>query len=322
MDLDTIEFIGSGLNRPECVLTTAAGMVYSCDWRGGVAAIRPDGSQTLWTGTTADLPEGLRPNGIALEPDGSFLFANLGDQVGGLWRLRRNGQVEPILTEIDGNALLPSNFVHRDWQNRVWLTVSSGRMPRSLDFNPEAASGFIVLIDEKGGRIVADGLGFTNECLPDPAGINLYVVETYTRRLSRFPILPGNRLGPKLIVAEFGRGQFPDGMAFDADGNIWIAGIVSNQLIKVDVARGASQTWLEDSDPGYVAEIENAYLRGTLDQTYMQRLVSRKLRNISSIAFGGPDLRTGFLGCLLGESIARLKMPVAGHPPVHWRYDD
>ena len=41
---------------------------------------RPDGTQTLYAGATADLPEGLRPNGIALEPDGSFLLANLGSE--------------------------------------------------------------------------------------------------------------------------------------------------------------------------------------------------------------------------------------------------
>jgi hypothetical protein len=47
---------------------------------------------------------------------------------------------------------------------------------------------------------------------------------------------------------------------------------------------------------------------------------SKQLRNISSLAFGGPDLRTGYLGCLLGESVATLRMPVAGHPPIHWNY--
>ena len=39
--------IGAGLTRPECVLTTRTGHIYTSDWRGGVAHIRPDGSQTL-----------------------------------------------------------------------------------------------------------------------------------------------------------------------------------------------------------------------------------------------------------------------------------
>jgi hypothetical protein len=52
----------------------------------------------------------------------------------------------------------------------------------------------------------------------------------------------------------------------------------------------------------------------------MDKISSRCLRNISSIAFGGPDLRSGFLGCLLGDRIARVPMPVAGTAPVHWEY--
>jgi hypothetical protein len=44
------------------------------------------------------------------------------------------------------------------------------------------------------------------------------------------------------------------------------------------------------------------------------------LRNISSMAFGGADLRDGLLGCLLGEQVARLRLPLAGHPPAHWNF--
>src|SRR3954452_8734038 len=109
LSLDDVDFVGSGLVRPECVLATRAGDLFASDFRGGVSHIRPDGSQTLYLGETADLPEGPRPNGIALERDGSFLFANLGAELGGIWRLDRSGQVRPVLTEVDGVALPPSN---------------------------------------------------------------------------------------------------------------------------------------------------------------------------------------------------------------------
>jgi hypothetical protein len=38
------------------------------------------------------------------------------------------------------------------------------------------------------------------------------------------------------------------------------------------------------------------------------------------MAFGGADLRDALLGCLLGEQVARLRLPVAGHPPAHWNF--
>jgi sugar lactone lactonase YvrE len=320
IDLDRVRFLGTGLVRPECVLATAAGDLYAADWRGGVAHLRPDGTQTLYAGATADLPEGARPNGIALERDGSFLFANLGSEIGGVWRIDRRSQISPVLTEVDGVPIPPSNFVVRDELSRLWLTVSTRVAPRSLDYRRSAKSGFIVLLDERGARIIADGLGFTNECAIDPSGRYLYVNETYARRLSRFPLRPDGELGPKEVVTEFGRGQFPDGMAFDVEGQIWIAGIISNQLMRVDPDSGRVTVMLEDSDAEHVAWVEAAYEASELGRPHMDRIASRRLRNISNVAFGGLDLRTAYCGCLLGDAIATVPMPVAGVPPVHWRW--
>ena len=173
-------------------------------------------------------------------------------------------------------------------------------------------------MDTRGARIVADGLGFTNECLVDPLERYLYVNETYTRKLSRFPLKPNGDLGNKEVVYTFGRGQYPDGMAMDADGRLWVTSIISNQLIRIDPHTGAMDVLLEDSDPEHVDWVERAYLADALDRPHMDTIRSRKLRSISSIAFGGKDLRTAYLGCLLGDSIAALRVPVPGVPPVHW----
>ncbi|PZN98847.1 MAG: hypothetical protein DCF30_13155 [Hyphomicrobiales bacterium] len=318
--LSEVSLLGEGLVRPECVLATKAGDLYTADWRGGVAHLKPDGTQALYTGTTADLPDGLRPNGIALEPDGSFLTANLGTEIGGVWRLTRDGQVAPVLTEIDGEAIPPSNYVVRDHEGRLWLTVSTRMKPRSLDYRPDSSTGFVAVLDERGARIVADGLGFTNECQISPDARWLYVNETYGRRLSRFPIGPGARLGPKQVMHEFGEGQFPDGLAFDAEGQVWIAGVISNQLLRIDPERGTVETVLSETDAEHVAWVEQAFKASELGRPHMDNNPATKLRNLSSVAFGGPDLRTGFLGCLLGEHIAQVRLPVTGAAPVHWRY--
>lgn len=320
LELDNVAVIGSGLDRPECVLATVRGDFYTSDWRGGVAHLLPDGTQTLYAGRTMDLAEGPRPNGIALEPDGSFLFANLGSDAGGAWRLDRKGQIRPVLVDLEGAPLPPANFVTRDAAGRLWLSVSTRLRPRALDYRRNASTGFIVLMDRKGARIVADGLGFTNECLVDPTGRWLYVNETFGRRFSRFELRPDGDLGPKQVVAELGPGQYPDGFAFDAEGNAWTTSIISNQLIRISLATGQSTVMLEDSDAGHVAWVEAAYQADELGREHMDRIESEKLRNISSIAFGGPDLRTAYLGCLLGDHIYGMRLPVAGVPPVHWYY--
>ena len=230
--LDALAWVGRGLRRPECVLATRAGDLYCADWRGGVAHLRPDGTQTLYTGTE---PGGiaLRPNGIALRRDGSFLLAELGEARGGEYRLTRDGTLEDFVTAADGVPLPPTNFVVEDALGRVWITVSTRHLPRAAAYRREVADGFIVLADARGARIVADGLGYTNECAVSPDGAFLYANETFARRLSRFRIGPGGALSARETVTTFGAGTYPDGLTFDAEGHAWVTSIISNRILRV-----------------------------------------------------------------------------------------
>lgn len=56
LGLEGIEYMGSGLVRPECVHCIASGDVFVSDWRGGVTRIRPDGSQQLYAATSGEGP--------------------------------------------------------------------------------------------------------------------------------------------------------------------------------------------------------------------------------------------------------------------------
>jgi sugar lactone lactonase YvrE len=318
VSLADLAFVGAGLKRPECVLATAQGELYAADWRGGVAQVRPDGSHVLYAAT---LPGGrpLRPNGVALRRDGSFLLADLGETLGGVFALARDGSVQPFLEAVDGAALPPTNFVGIDAAERVWITVSTRKAPRALDYRPDCASGFIVLADARGARIVADGLGYTNEAVVSPDGRWLWVNETFARRTSRFALRADGALGPKEVVTTYGKGTFPDGLTFDVEGHAWITSVVSTRVIRV-APDGAQHLVLEDADAAHLAACEAAYLGGTLGRPHLDSVPSRVLKNISSLAFGGPDLRTAYLGCLLGDSIAYFRSPVAGHPPAHWHW--
>ena len=316
--LDDLRFVGGGLVRPECVLANATGDLYTTDWRGGVAHIRPDGRQALYAGPGPD-GMALRPNGVALLRDGSFLITYLGDEVGGVFRVQRDGQVEPWLQRVDGLDLPPTNFVVEDGLGRFWVTVSTRLMPRALGYRRTCSDGFIVRVDARGAAIVADGLGYTNEVAIDPSGRWLYVNETFGRRLSRFALRADGSLGPKQVVCEFGPGTFPDGMAFDVEGHAWVVSIVSNRLIRV-APDGAQTLWLEDADAGHLAQVESAFEAGTMGRPELDGIQSRCLRNISSIAFTGPERRGAVLGCLLGDRLATLDMSVAGLAPTHWHF--
>jgi sugar lactone lactonase YvrE len=311
--------VGSQLHRPECVLATSTGTLYTADWRGGVTRILPDGTETLFTGT---MPDGLtaRPNGIALMADGSFLMAQLGEDDGGVYRLSRSGQITPWLRQADGMDLPPSNYVVQDAEGRTWITVSTRQTPRAAAYRVDVADGFIVCVTAHGlASIVADGLGYTNEVALHPSGQWLYVNETFGRRLSRFEVTPSGALGARETVTEFESGTFPDGLAFDEEGCAWIVSIVSNRVIRV-APDGSQHLFLEDNDPEHVAWVEDAFLRNSMGRPHLDGVRSRRLRNISSIAFSGPDRRTGVLGCLLGNHLESLSMPVAGVAPFHWTF--
>ena len=316
--LDQIQFVGQGLSRPECVLVTAAGEIHTADWRGGVSTLRGDGTSHL---TAGKLPgeRPLRPNGIALTSRRTFLLADLGEALGGVFELALDGSVRPLLERVNGVDLPPTNFVALDAAGRTWITVSTTKRPRALAYRSDVADGFIVLLDAKGARIVADGLGYTNEALVSPDGHWLYVNETFGRRMTRFRLGADGSLSGRETVTAFGEGTYPDGLAFDALGHQWITSIVSNRVIRV--APDGSQTLvLEDADPQHVEWAERAYRTHTLGRPHLDTRAGRRLANISSLAFGGPDLRTAYLGCLLGDSIAMFRTEVPGHPPVHWTW--
>ncbi|MGE0233058.1 MAG: SMP-30/gluconolactonase/LRE family protein [Flavobacteriaceae bacterium] len=309
---EDLVFHGHDLHRPECVLATAAGDLFVSDRRGGVCRIAPDGGQSLIAGR-----DDLLPNGIALMPDGSFLLANLhGD--GGVWRLDRNG-AKPFVMEVDGIALEAVNFVCLDARGRVWICANP---PLGADgrYNTEAGVGFIAMVDPSGrARIVADGIGWANECLVPARGDRLLINETFGRRLTAFDIDSGGRLSNRRVIARFGAGTYPDGLAEDEEGGIWVVSVASNRLIRV-LPDGSQQLVLEDNDPAYIEQLETAYRANKLTRAHLSGSVGRVLSSISSIAFAGPDRRTVYLGSIGGDRLASFTAPVAGTRPVHWDF--
>jgi sugar lactone lactonase YvrE len=297
----SLEPLGSGLHRPECVVVDERDDVYVPDWRGGVTRLAVDGTQQTWLAQRS--PVELRPNGIALMPDGSFLLANLGE-AGGVWHLDRGGRVTPFLIEVDGVPLPPANFVVTDGA-RVWISVSTRHTPRQQAWRPDVADGFIVLVDHRGARVVADRLHYTNEVRPDPSGTWLYVVETFGRRVRRFRIGARGALSAPEVVASFGRGHFPDGLAFDRSGRIWVTSLVSNRLCQVHPE--GVETVLADEHADFVAEVDAAFEAGVMRPEHLGPIAGTTLQHLTSVAFGS-DPTVAYLGTLHGRCVYRARI--------------
>ena len=304
ISLDSLRPVGQGLSRPESVVALSQGQLYCSDAHGGVMAIAPDGQQRL-QGT---LP-GLTPNGIAALPGGRFLAANVGHQ-GGLWHLSVQGEWAQVDIRLDGQPLPEVNFVHVDAMGRLWLCISSAGAPDPV-FTPQAQEGFIVLGDDRGFRVVARGLGWTNELRVHLDSQRLFVNETFGRRLLEFRIAPDGSLHDRRVLIQFGVGDYPDGMALDAEGGIWVASIISNRLYRV--LDGRCERVFSDCDPVLVERLEQLFTSRGLRRADLHGLrTGQRINHLSSIAFGGPDMTTLYLGSLGSDCLWSANASVAG----------
>jgi len=309
--LTAVTWIGEGLKRPECVLTTVKGELFAGDHHAGIVEVGKPKR------TIVGAPPGFLPNGVAMTRDREFLIANLGPG-GGVWRLDRDWRLFPHLFEADGELLRVCNFVGVDVQGNEWISVSTRAYPRELAFRPRHADGFVVRRNAGGAHIVADDIGFTNECRVDPTGAWLYVNETCAKRISRFPI-QGDKLGTRETVHEFGAGEFPDGFAFDCEGGVWVACVNANRVIRIETS-GRRTLILDGSVPELIAEGEAFFNADRGGRHHIELGAKSPLKNIASVAFGGPDLKTVYLGNLAGDKIPTFKSPIAGAEPVQWRF--
>lgn len=310
--LGDLSELGSGLNRPECVVAAQDGSLYTGDWTYGIARIDPEGS----TGPAVEtdlVGQGFRPNGIALTPDGDFLITNMA-RAGGVWRVSRHGEVTPFATEIDGRPIPPTNFVLVDG-DRTWITVSA--TTRGHDhFTAADNTGQILLVQDGRATVAVDGLNWTNEVRVSPDGRHLFVNETFACRTTRYDVGTNSTLSGAHQL-NFPSDIYPDGMAFDAEGGLWIACVISNRLIRM----APDLTWtvlLEDPDHD-LPSIASAYSQGRLTWGQISRSHGSRLSNLSSLAFGGPDLRTIYLGGLGHDSVQVLRSTIPGAPMDHWR---
>ena len=97
------------------------------------------------------------------------------------------------------------------------------------------------------------------------------------------------------------------------------ASVMSDRLVRV-AADGTQSVFLEDCDRSAVDAAMQRWPDGRFGREDINPGTARGLGNISSVAFGGTDMRTLYLGSLAGERIATIRSPVAGAIPPHWHF--
>jgi len=284
-DISEVKTIGSGIVRPEGVMALDDGSLYTADEQGRCSMINRDGETTFF-GDVGGLP-----NGICIDMQGNCIIANIGN--GQVQSLSPDGRHEVLLTEVEGKKIPAPNFPFVDSKGRLWVSNSTEREDVQEALQKPEPDGCIVLIDEGTPRIVGDGIVFANGLTLDKREEYVYVAETMEQDVLRFKIQgDGSLAGPEIYgpkpLAELG---FPDGIAFDEAGNLWITFPARNAVGYI-TPNGSLEMVLEDPE-------------------------RKVLKRPSNICFGWEERRTAFIGSLEGTTIPYFEVPYSGMRLVH-----
>jgi len=328
IDKASLQYIGDDLQRPECILAERDGTLWAADARGGVVRLGADGSQRIVTqqrsqsfaGASTESSrylEGTLPNGLAFAENGDILISNFGTDC--LEVMTREGETRVLADSINGEAIGKVNFVLRDSRNRIWITISTRSKNWMHALRTDLRDGYLARYQDGKFRIVADGFGFTNEIRFDAKEEFLYVVETTGGCITRLRIdehgTPREReiFGPSRL----GKGAWPDGIAFDSYGNLWGTLVYSDKLF-VLTPEGDMRILLDECDPQQIDVLERAFLNNHVTEDVLFPTGRGIAPWMASVTFGGPDLRTAYIGSLKGSRIPYFQAPAPGLPMVHW----
>jgi len=286
IDIQQVKTIGQGLLRPEGVMALDDGSVYTADGRGCCARIAADGHTTFFGAL------GGMPNGICIDKDGNCIVANIGN--GEVQSLSPSGKHTVLMTETEGKRMFTPNFPFIDFANRLWVSNSTDNPDIDASLRAPVPDGCLVVIaEDQPPRIVADGICFANGVALDADENFVYVAETMHRRVLRYRINNDNRLSKPEVYgpSSLGKLGFPDGIAFDEAGNLWVAFPVANAVGFID-PQGRLEIFVEDP----------------------QGIVINRPANI---CFGGRDRRMAFIGSLSGANVPCFEVPYPGVRLTH-----
>jgi gluconolactonase len=247
----------------------------------------------FYDGTTTD-PQLDHPEGLAVHPDGSIWC---GGEQGQIYRVDAEGRslVEVASTggfclgmafDADAEHLFVCDLKHAAVFR---LETATGRIERFADGTPGGTiripnspafgpDGALFVSDSHGfgdpgpgvWRIDAEGRGelwfdrrvvFANGIAFDASGGFLYVAETFGERVFRIPVRDDGSAGEREDVASL-PGWLPDGLAFDARGNLYVGCYEPSQVLRVDPS-GSVDVVFRDVTAHTLAHPTNVAFRGT-----------------------------------------------------------
>jgi sugar lactone lactonase YvrE len=136
---------------------------------------------------------------------------------GGLYRFSpADGKFARLMVVEAALAYNRLNDGYVDARGRLWFG--------SMDDAEQVPSGSLYCVDTDGTLTREDSdYVITNGPATSPDGRTLYHVDTLERLVYAFDLAPDGRLSGKRVFTTISGSGYPDGLAVDADGYVWIA---------------------------------------------------------------------------------------------------
>ena len=236
------------LDHPEGVAVHRDGSVWCGGELGQVFRVDPDGGSITQVASTGGFCLGM-----AFGPGGDLFVCDLKHAC--VFRVETaTGRVERFADGAGDRPLRIPNSPAFDADGRLYVSDSH-------QFDRPGPGVFRFGPDGRGELWYGGELVFANGLAVAPDGRHLYVAETFANRVSRIPVGDDGAAGtPELVAAT--PGAWPDGLAFDVEGNLYVGCYEPSQVLRVDPA-GRVEVLFREWSAHLLAHPTNLAFRGT-----------------------------------------------------------
>ena len=210
--IEQFEIFANGLDHPECLAFDRAGWLWAGGEAGQVYRISPAGALE----TVAEM--GGSCAGIAWTPDDADLFVC--NPRHGIVRMKRSGEWSVFAAHAGARALICPNYGLFDRRGNYYVTDSG---------NWKKHNGCLLKYSSDGrGEVMGEPFGYANGLALSADERHLFLVESDTDRIYRVDL----ETGAATVFAEQ-VGRMPDGLALDAEGNLFASCYASDDIHRI-----------------------------------------------------------------------------------------
>ena len=235
------------LDHPEGLAVHRDGSVWCGGERGQIFRVDPEGAGVEEVASTGGFCLGMAFGGDDL------FVCDL--KQAAVFRVEtRTGRVARFADGAAGHRLRIPNSPAFDAQGRLYVSDSH-------QFDRPGPGVFRFDPDGRGELWYGQDLTFANGLAVAPDGRHLYVAETFANRVSRIAIADDGSAGESAQVAAT-PGAWPDGLAFDVAGNLYVGCYEPSQVLRVD-PEGRVEVLFREWSAHLLAHPTNLAFRGT-----------------------------------------------------------